>query len=132
MTFSFDTGDQRRNPAADGLSDAWIDAVMDKAGGPEAPRHKFLRAAASQIINDIWEHKSTDGVRRMFWKRDAILNEMATSEPSAHDDVVENLFERLTLLKETPAKAGVGAAPAKAEKPLNMRKPEMEKTHNGF
>lgn len=129
MSFDFDAG-EKANPAAEGIADAWFDAVTDAAGGPSAPRHKVLKAAANQIINDIWDHKSTDGVRNMFWRRNGLLFEMAASEPAAHDDVIENLHERLTLLKEAPQKAAVGRAP------LNMRtKPETlpkEKNYNGF
>ncbi len=133
MSFTFDTGDQRRNPAAEGIADAWSDAVQDMAGGPGAPRHMFLRAAAAQIINDIWDHKSTDGVRHMFWRKQAILFEMATSEPSAHDDVVENLHERLTLLKEKSAPAVKASAPLTVRtKPTNQTNQPEEELYNGF
>ena len=131
MSFEFDTGAQHRpNSAEDGLNDAWCDAVQDAAGGPDAPRDRFLRAASAQIINDIWDHKSTDGVRRMFWKRQEILFEMSMSEPSAHDDVLENLHERLSLLKEKSAPAVKASAPLNVRtKPTNQTK---EVTYNGF
>lgn len=128
MSFDFDTG-QRSNPAAEGIADAWMDAVTDMAGGPDAPRHKVLKAAADQIINDIWNHKSTDGVRRMFWKHMALLDEMSCTEPATHDLIVENLHERLCALKETSGKPDVGPAPVSAAKPLNLRKPAKEYDH---
>lgn len=131
MAFEFDAGNQRSNPAAEGLADAWMDAVTDAAGGADAPRHKVLQAAAAQIINDIWNHKSTDGVRRMFWRRMTVLNEMSASEPASHDDVVENLHERLCALKEIPASAGIGTEPVKSDNQPANQTTEKE-MYNGF
>ena len=107
MAFEFDTGQTTRpNPASAGLNDAWEDGVRDQlpANHTEA---QFLRAAGDQIINDIWAHRSREGVRWAMWKRVTLMQRLLSLEPTTFDRVVTELAERLMLLADDlPAAAG--------------------------
>lgn len=128
MAFTFDTGDRGPSPysASEGMRDAWLDAVTDMAGGPGAPRHLVLRRAADQIITDMWSVKRPETVRYKFYARIDLIREMAGHEPTAHDRVIMEFAERISMLATDVQPDQGEPAPAEPEKPTRHQQPEKE------
>ena len=104
--FQFDTGAKSvNNWASSGMADAWIAAVRDQIG-EDAPPSAFHKAAADQIINDMWAKKTAVGVRRAFWSRIEIIRTMGNAHAAQHDRVLFEFVERLAMLAGSPEEPG--------------------------
>lgn len=131
MTFSFDTGQSRvpLTSASEGMRDAWEDAVRDSLP-LDHTEAAFMRAAADQIINDIWRHKSLPGVRRSFWQRSYIIHRMESLEPTAHDRLITEFAERIMqLATDLPEPSGSRDLDGIEANPPKLQK---EQNYNGF
>lgn len=126
MTFNFDTGAKAPvNWASSGMADAWIAAVRDSLP-EEHTDAQFYKAAADQIINDIWRKKSAVGVRRAFWNRIELIRTMGNAHAAQHDRCVNEFCERLAMFAGSPEESGENAHDAQFQPSRN------EETYNGF
>ena len=79
---------RKKNPASEGLKDAWKDGVLDGLPENASDRDK-AKAFAEQIIKDMQGMKSASGLNNAWAKREDIINALDTK----HNDLFQDVFD---------------------------------------
>lgn len=113
MSFDFDAGAGESQREAN-FVDAWECNIRDRLGHDHTDQD-YHREAAKELINEIWDRKKAETVRKRFWNRLYMMAAMSRETPEAHDQIILEFAERLSGLAESPAEPDDGTAPDEAE-----------------